>query len=62
MINLKTGEVDTEHSIFAVPFILVNDKLKNTPKTGGSLCDIAPTILDIVARKTRRDDRKKFID
>jgi 2,3-bisphosphoglycerate-independent phosphoglycerate mutase len=55
MINLKTGEVDTEHSIFPVPFILVNDKLKkHRLKTGGSLCDIAPTILDIVGKKKPR--------
>jgi 2,3-bisphosphoglycerate-independent phosphoglycerate mutase len=52
MINLKTGEVDTEHSIYPVPFILVNNKLKkHRLKTGGSLCDIAPTILDIIGKK-----------
>jgi 2,3-bisphosphoglycerate-independent phosphoglycerate mutase len=52
MINLKTGEVDTEHSIFPVPFILVNKKLKkHRLKTDRSLCDIAPTILDIIGKK-----------
>jgi 2,3-bisphosphoglycerate-independent phosphoglycerate mutase len=52
MINLKTGEVDTEHSTYPVPFILVNKKLKNKKlKSGGSLCDIAPTILSIVGKK-----------
>jgi 2,3-bisphosphoglycerate-independent phosphoglycerate mutase len=52
MINLKTGEVDTEHSVYPVPFILVNKKLKkHRLKTGGSLGDIAPTILDIIGKK-----------
>jgi 2,3-bisphosphoglycerate-independent phosphoglycerate mutase len=52
MINLKTGEVDTEHSVFPVPFILVNKKLKKRKlRTGGSLCDIAPTIMDIIGKK-----------
>jgi 2,3-bisphosphoglycerate-independent phosphoglycerate mutase len=52
MINLKTGEVDTEHSVFPVPFILVNKKLRNRKlKNGGSLCDISPTILDVIGKK-----------
>ncbi|MDD5527818.1 MAG: 2,3-bisphosphoglycerate-independent phosphoglycerate mutase [Patescibacteria group bacterium] len=52
MINLKTGEVDTEHSTYPVPFILVNKKLKKRKlAAGGSLCDISPTILDIIGKK-----------
>jgi 2,3-bisphosphoglycerate-independent phosphoglycerate mutase len=52
MINLKTGEVDTEHSVYPVPFILVNKNLKKKKlKTGGSLCDISPTILEIINKK-----------
>jgi 2,3-bisphosphoglycerate-independent phosphoglycerate mutase len=52
MINLKTGEIDTEHSVFPVPFIIVNKKLKKRKlKSGGSLCDISPTIIDIIGRK-----------
>ena len=47
MINLKTGEVDTEHSANPVPFIMVSNefagKLKIFPR--GVLSDIAPTIL-----------------
>ena len=47
MINLKTGEVDTEHSINPVPFIIVS---KNNFKLAkkGKLANIAPTILDIL--------------
>ncbi len=47
MINLKTKEMDTEHSINPVPFIIVNHydfKLK----ANGKLANIAPTILDIL--------------
>jgi 2,3-bisphosphoglycerate-independent phosphoglycerate mutase len=50
MINLKTGEIDTEHSTNPVPFILANNKLRGKIKLrkGGVLGDIAPTILDII--------------
>jgi 2,3-bisphosphoglycerate-independent phosphoglycerate mutase len=52
MINLKTGEVDTEHSVCPVPFILANKQFKNARlRSGGSLCDIAPTILEIIGKK-----------
>lgn len=52
MIKLKTGEVDTEHSTNQVPLMLINKKLKNFKlKSGGSLCDISPTILDLLNRK-----------
>ncbi len=47
MINLKTGEVDTEHSIYPVPFILVSNKHKDVKLSDGILGDVAPTILDI---------------
>ncbi|MBU1202992.1 2,3-bisphosphoglycerate-independent phosphoglycerate mutase [Patescibacteria group bacterium] len=47
MINLKTQEIDTEHSINPVPFIIVSDKKYKLKKTG-RLSHIAPTILDIM--------------
>lgn len=52
MINLKTGEIDTEHSINPVPFVVVNSKLKNKIKLrqDGVLGDVAPTILDLMGR------------
>lgn len=57
MINLETGEIDTEHSINPVPFILINDKLKKKIKLrkGGVLADIAPTILEILERKKPKE-------
>jgi 2,3-bisphosphoglycerate-independent phosphoglycerate mutase len=41
------GEMDTEHSTFPVPFILMNRKLQNHPLTlpAGKLADVAPTML-----------------
>ncbi|MDQ5938874.1 MAG: 2,3-bisphosphoglycerate-independent phosphoglycerate mutase [Patescibacteria group bacterium] len=48
MINLKTGEVETEHSCNKVPFIVINDQEKYKLKDNGSLCNVAPTILDIL--------------
>ena len=47
MINLTTGEIDTEHSTNPVPFIFVNKQLnlggRILPR--GILADVAPTIL-----------------
>ncbi|MBU2235811.1 alkaline phosphatase family protein, partial [Patescibacteria group bacterium] len=51
MVNLKTGEVNTQHSSNPVPFIIVSSdkrilKKKNLPE--GVLGNVAPTILDIM--------------
>jgi 2,3-bisphosphoglycerate-independent phosphoglycerate mutase len=44
-----SNEVITAHSLNQVPFILVNDALKDKKlKTGGALKDIAPTILHLL--------------
>jgi len=47
LINLETGEVDTEHSNNPVPFILADKSLtgKGINLPGGILADVAPTIL-----------------
>lgn len=52
MINLETGEINTEHTTNPVPFVLVNKKLKKIKlKKGGRLCDITPTILEMLRIK-----------
>jgi 2,3-bisphosphoglycerate-independent phosphoglycerate mutase len=53
MINLETGEINTEHTTNRVPFIVVNKKLKNQLKLAknGSLGDIAPTIIKLLNLK-----------
>jgi 2,3-bisphosphoglycerate-independent phosphoglycerate mutase len=56
IVNLKTGEIDKEHSSFPVPFIVINNALKNKTQPlsndvlyqqqiSGVLSDIAPTVL-----------------
>lgn len=51
MINPQTGEVDTEHSTFPVPFIIVSDRKKYKLRRSGQLANIAPTILDMLGLK-----------
>jgi len=56
--NSETGEIDTEHNIYPAPIILVAKELENKKPTKsfkellvepiGALCDIAPTILDLM--------------
>jgi len=43
------GEMDTEHSTFPVPFIMINDKFRGHPMTlpSGKLADVAPTLLHL---------------
>lgn len=54
MVNSESGQIDTEHSIFPVPFILVGPQYKKEKpnvdgeKPVGILADIAPTVLDIL--------------
>ncbi len=47
MVDLKTGEMYTEHTVSPVPFIMVEPKIrKRRLRSGGRLGDIAPTILE----------------
>ncbi|HAT03636.1 MAG TPA: 2,3-bisphosphoglycerate-independent phosphoglycerate mutase [Candidatus Magasanikbacteria bacterium] len=48
MINLKTGEMDTEHSINPVPCIFVSNHAKGKKMKSGILTDVAPTILKLM--------------
>jgi 2,3-bisphosphoglycerate-independent phosphoglycerate mutase len=45
MLDLKTGEIVTEHSKNPVPFILVSDQYKRRRLNKGFLGNIAPTVL-----------------
>lgn len=45
LINLQTGNIDTEHSTNPVPFILVSNEHQARELNFGLLADIAPTIL-----------------
>lgn len=62
MINAQTGQIDTEHSVNKVPFIVVskNHLGKATTLPSGILADVAPTVLgllkiDIPEEMTGRD-------
>lgn len=50
LINNATGEVDTEHSTFPVPFMVMSKQLENQPTVlhSGILADVAPTILSLM--------------
>ena len=48
MIDYETGEPHTAHTTNPVPFILVNYDEAYTLREGGALCDIAPTLLEIM--------------
>lgn len=50
MIDMETGEIDTAHSKNPIPFILAGKNFTKTElvKSGGALCNIAPTMLDIL--------------
>jgi 2,3-bisphosphoglycerate-independent phosphoglycerate mutase len=53
MIDSKTGNLDTEHSFYPVPFCIVGprDKVENMKlKSGGVLADVAPTILYLLKK------------
>jgi len=48
-LDLKTGLPLTAHTTNPVPFILVDERFQNLPlREGGALCDIAPTILELL--------------
>ena len=48
MIDYETGEPHTAHTTNPVPFILVNYDSDYTLREGGALCDIAPTLIQIM--------------
>ncbi len=48
MINYETGEPWTAHTTNPVPFILVNSDPKWKLREGGALCDLAPTLLQMM--------------
>lgn len=47
MVDLKSGEVMTQHSMNPVPCVLISEKLKSVKMKNGKLADVAPTILKI---------------
>ena len=50
VINNQTGQIDTEHSIYPVPFMIISPQFANMPITlpTGILADVAPTMLHLM--------------
>jgi len=64
MINARTSEIDTEHSINPVPFIVVGPGFKNRKRKKlrkGALADVAPTILDLMGIMRPREMTRRSL-
>jgi 2,3-bisphosphoglycerate-independent phosphoglycerate mutase len=48
MRHEETGEPHTAHTTNPVPLVLVDPSYRGTLRTGGALCDVAPTILGLM--------------
>ena len=63
MIDPITGGPHTYHTTNPVPFILLTEDSRTRLQSGGSLRDIAPTLLgDFRSGRTKRDDRPRSAD
>ena len=61
MINLKTGEIDTAHSTYPVPFIIVKKSIRKIKLKKGKLADIAPTIINFLKLEKQPDMKGKVL-
>lgn len=48
MVDYVTGAPHTFHTLYPVPLILVGEAAHTTLRAGGALCDIAPTICELL--------------
>ena len=49
MIDPKSGEPHTAHTLNPVPLVYVNDAdTSRKIRTGGRICDVAPTMLELL--------------
>ncbi|MCR5640002.1 MAG: 2,3-bisphosphoglycerate-independent phosphoglycerate mutase [Lachnospiraceae bacterium] len=55
MIDYETGEPWTAHTTNPVPFILVNADPSYTLAEGGKLCDIIPTLIELMGMEQPED-------
>jgi 2,3-bisphosphoglycerate-independent phosphoglycerate mutase len=51
MINYETGLPHTAHTLHPVPFIVYGKNAPRKLSDGGALCDVAPTVLEIMGVK-----------
>lgn len=55
LVDYKTGEPFTAHTTNPVPFILVNADPGVGLRKGGALCDIAPTLIDLMGMEQPKE-------
>ncbi|MBP7059217.1 MAG: 2,3-bisphosphoglycerate-independent phosphoglycerate mutase [Lachnospiraceae bacterium] len=55
MLNKETGQPHTAHTTNPVPFILYNYDPEYTIRSEGRLCDIAPTLLEILGMEIPKE-------
>ena len=55
LINYETGEPWTAHTTNPVPFILVNADADMKLREGGALCDIAPTLIELMGMEQPKE-------
>ena len=55
MLDLKTSEMMTEHTVNPVPCILISKKYKKVKLKNGILADVAPTLLEIMDIKKPKE-------
>ena len=48
MINYEDNSPHTTHTMYPVPAILIGGPANTTLRSGGALCDVAPTILRLM--------------
>ena len=55
LVDYETGEPWTAHTTNPVPFILVNADPSYKLREGGALCDIAPTLLELMGMEQPKE-------
>ena len=48
MVNYEDNTPHTSHTTYPVPMIMINGPKEGLLASGGALCDVAPTILDMM--------------
>ena len=48
MFNAETGKPHTAHTTNVVPFVVINAPCEFELREGGALCDVAPTVLQLM--------------
>ena len=55
LVDYETGEPYTAHTTNPVPFILVNADADMKLREGGALCDIAPTLIELMGMEQPKE-------